>query len=44
MHTFITFLMRQRWFVITATLLLCLAGWVAWTRLPIDAFPDVTNV
>ncbi|NTV12680.1 MAG: efflux RND transporter permease subunit [Desulfobulbaceae bacterium] len=44
MHTFITFLMRQRWFVIGATLLLCLGGWVAWTRLPIDAFPDVTNV
>ena len=44
MHTFITFLMRQRWFVIAATLLLCLAGWVGWTRLPIDAFPDVTNV
>ena len=44
MHTFITFLMRQRWFVIGATLLLCIAGWVGWTRLPIDAFPDVTNV
>ncbi len=44
MHTFITFLMRQRWFVIAATLLLCIAGWVGWTRLPIDAFPDVTNV
>jgi cobalt-zinc-cadmium resistance protein CzcA len=36
--------MRQRWFVIIATLLLCIGGWVAWTRLPIDAFPDVTNV
>ncbi len=44
MHALITFLMRQRWFVIAATLLLCLGGWVAWTRLPIDAFPDVTNV
>jgi cobalt-zinc-cadmium resistance protein CzcA len=44
MHSYITFLMRQRWFVITATLLLCVAGWVGWTRLPIDAFPDVTNV
>ncbi len=44
MHTFITFLMLQRWFVIAATLLLCVAGWVGWTRLPIDAFPDVTNV
>lgn len=36
--------MRQRWFVIAATLLLCIAGGIAWTRLPIDAFPDVTNV
>ncbi len=44
MHTFITLLMGQRWFVIAATLLLCIAGWVGWTRLPIDAFPDVTNV
>ena len=44
MHTFITFLLRQRWFVIAATLLLCVAGWIGWTRLPIDAFPDVTNV
>jgi cobalt-zinc-cadmium resistance protein CzcA len=44
MHTFIAFLFRQRWFVLGAGLLLCLVGWVAWTRLPIDAFPDVTNV
>jgi len=44
MHAFITFLMRQRWFVIAAALLLCLAGGIAWTQLPIDAFPDVTNV
>jgi cobalt-zinc-cadmium resistance protein CzcA len=44
MHTFVAILLRQRWFVIAATLLLCIAGWVGWTRLPIDAFPDVTNV
>jgi len=44
MQTFITFLLRQRWFVLAATLLLCIAGWIGWTRLPIDAFPDVTNV
>ncbi len=44
MHTFFAFLFRQRWFVLAAALLLCLAGWIAWTRLPIDAFPDVTNV
>ena len=28
MHTFVAFLLRQRWFVIAATLLLCIAGWV----------------
>jgi cobalt-zinc-cadmium resistance protein CzcA len=44
MHTSIAFLFRQRWFVLGAGILLCLVGWVAWTRLPIDAFPDVTNV
>ena len=44
MHAFVAFLLRQRWFVVAATLLLCIAGAVAWTRLPIDAFPDVTNV
>jgi len=44
MHTYFTFLLQQRWFVIASTLLLCIAGWIGWTRLPIDAFPDVTNV
>ena len=44
MHAYIAILLRQRWFVVAATLLLCIAGWVGWTRLPIDAFPDVTNV
>jgi cobalt-zinc-cadmium resistance protein CzcA len=44
MQTYLAFLLKQRWFVIAATLLVCLAGWAGWTRLPIDAFPDVTNV
>jgi cobalt-zinc-cadmium resistance protein CzcA len=44
MHAYFTFLLRQRWFVVVATVLLCVAGWIGWTRLPIDAFPDVTNV
>ena len=44
MHAFVVFLLRQRWFVVAATLLVCIAGAVAWTRLPVDAFPDVTNV
>src|SRR5512139_3408075 len=44
MSGYFTFLLRQRWFVLAATALLCIAGWVGWTQLPIDAFPDVTNV
>ncbi len=30
--------------VLAIAALLAALGWVAWTRLPIDAFPDVTNV
>lgn len=37
-------LLRNRWTVIAATIVLAIAGAWAWTRLPIDAFPDVTNV
>ncbi|RJX21964.1 MAG: efflux RND transporter permease subunit [Desulfobulbus sp.] len=37
-------LLSRPWVVLTLTILLALAGWVSWTRLPIDAFPDVTNV
>ena len=29
---------------LSSHLLLATAGWLAWNRLPIDAFPDVTNV
>ena len=44
MERCITFLLGRRWMVLTVTTLLVAAGWMAWTRLPIDAFPDVTNV
>ncbi|MBI5017834.1 MAG: efflux RND transporter permease subunit [Deltaproteobacteria bacterium] len=44
MHLLIEFLLRRRWLVLAATGLLAVAGALAWTRLPIDAFPDVTNV
>ena len=36
-------LLRNRLLVPTATLLLVVGGLIAWYRLPIDAFPDVTN-
>jgi cobalt-zinc-cadmium resistance protein CzcA len=39
----ILWLLRNRFLVLLTTVLLVLAGLVAWRRLPIDAFPDVTN-
>ena len=36
-------LLKNRLLVLLGTALLIAAGVVAWTRLPIDAFPDVTN-
>lgn len=44
MTRFFNAILRRRWLVLGAGLLLCLLGGVAWTRLPIDAFPDVTNI
>src|SRR5512134_973685 len=39
----VTYLLRQRTLVLLATLFLVAFGIAAWLRLPIDAFPDVTN-
>ena len=36
--------MRRRWAVLLCTALLAALGVLAWLRLPIDAFPDVTNI
>jgi cobalt-zinc-cadmium resistance protein CzcA len=44
MRRFVEFLLKRRMLVLALTILLVGAGAVAWTRLPIDAFPDVTNV
>ncbi len=41
---FLKFVMRQRLMVLLGGVLLLGMGAVAWKRLPIDAFPDVTNV
>ncbi len=38
------FVLRQRLLVILGGVALLAAGVVAWRQLPIDAFPDVTNV
>jgi cobalt-zinc-cadmium resistance protein CzcA len=40
---FITWLLKNRFLVLLGTVVAIVAGVVAWTRLPIDAFPDVTN-
>jgi len=39
----IDWLLARRLLVLVAAAALAVAGAVAWTRLPIDAFPDVTN-
>ncbi|MHB8790360.1 MAG: efflux RND transporter permease subunit [Desulfobulbaceae bacterium] len=44
MERFVRILLGRRWVVLTLTIIVAVAGAVAWTRLPIDAFPDVTNV
>lgn len=42
--TLIRFILTQRLLVVITAVVLVVAGTVAWTTLPIDAFPDVTNV
>ncbi|PKL40381.1 MAG: CusA/CzcA family heavy metal efflux RND transporter [Candidatus Riflebacteria bacterium HGW-Riflebacteria-1] len=44
MNRFLDFLLTQRFFVFLITAILIITGLVSWNRLPIDAFPDVTNV
>lgn len=40
----ITFALQQRVFVLIASLVLIIFGWVAWLNLPIEASPDVQDV
>jgi cobalt-zinc-cadmium resistance protein CzcA len=44
MQRFMEWLLGNRLLVVLVTVILAGLGIVAWTRLPIDAFPDVTNV
>ena len=44
MRAFIEFLLHRRILILALTGILVIGGVIAWTRLPIDAFPDVTNV
>ncbi len=40
----IRFILGQRLMTMICVVVLAVAGMIAWNRLPIDAFPDVTNV
>lgn len=40
----VTFALQQRVFVVVAGGVLAIAGWFAWSNLPIEAFPDVQDV
>lgn len=44
MGRFFDWLLRRRLPVLFCTALACAAGAVAWIRLPVDAFPDVTSI
>ena len=44
MRRFANALLSQRWATLLLAGLAVAAGIVAWIRLPIDAFPDVTNI
>ncbi len=44
MRRFFDVLLQRRWSVLAGAVLLAALGLVAWLRLPIDAFPDVTNI
>lgn len=44
MKKIISIILKERLMVILATLFIVILGIYAWIKLPIDAFPDVTNV
>lgn len=44
MTRFFEWVVRRRWLIILCTALAAALGVLAWVRLPIDAFPDVTNI
>ena len=44
MDKFVSFIFRQRFLIIFSTLIIVIGGIIAWEKLPIDAFPDVTNI
>ncbi len=43
-ESFFKFILSQRLIILIATAAICAGGFFAWKKLPVDAFPDVTNV
>ncbi len=43
MHRLIDFHLRHRWFVLAGLVGLIVSGLIAMMRIPVDAFPDLTN-
>ena len=43
MEKFISLILRRRWLVATVFLLVCAFGVYAWTRLALDAYPDIAD-
>ena len=44
MTTLFEWIVNRHWTVLFVGALIAIGGFVAWTQLPIDAFPDVTNI
>lgn len=44
MDRFISFILRRRWLIAAIFFVLCLFGIYSWTRLSIDAYPDIADV
>lgn len=44
LETLIAFSIRHRWMMLVLTLVLVALGGWSFTRLPIDATPDITNI
>ena len=44
MDAFFKYLLRRRWLVASIFFVLCLFGIYSWTRLSIDAYPDIADV
>ena len=44
MDRFYQFLLRRRWLIAAVFFVLCLFGLYSWTRLSIDAYPDIADV